>query len=48
VKDVRLDGARGTDRDLLTPQCIGQLVDGEASSVGKQEPRQDRPLLPTA
>jgi hypothetical protein len=38
----------GADRNLLTPQRIGQLVDGEASTVREQQPRQDRPLLPPA
>jgi hypothetical protein len=46
MKNVRLDGARGADRNLLTPQPIGQLVDGEAGTVGEQQPRQDRALLP--
>ena len=36
MKNVRLDGARGTDRNLLTPQRIGQLLDGEAGTVGEQ------------
>jgi len=36
VKNVRLDGARGADRNLLTPQRIGQLVDSETGTVGEQ------------
>jgi hypothetical protein len=48
MKNVRLDGARGADRNLLTPQRIGQLVDGETGTVGEQQPGQDRPLLPPA
>ena len=47
MKDVRLDGARGADRDVLTPQGVGQLVDGEAGTVGEQHSSQDRPLLPS-
>jgi hypothetical protein len=48
MKNVRLDGARGTDRNLLTPQRISELVDGEAGTIGEQQPSQDRPLLPSA
>jgi hypothetical protein len=47
VKDVRLDCARGADRDVLAPQCVGQLADGEAGTVGEQHSSQDRPLLPS-
>jgi len=46
MKNVRLDGARRTDRNLLTPQRISQLVHGEADPVSEQQPRQNRPLLP--
>jgi hypothetical protein len=37
MKNVRLDGARGANRNLLTPQRIGQLVDGQAGTIGKQQ-----------
>jgi hypothetical protein len=46
-ENVRLDGARSAERNLLTPQRIGQLVDSEAGTVGEQHPSQDRPLLPS-
>jgi hypothetical protein len=45
VKDVGLDGPSRAGRDSCGPQCIGQLVDGEAGIIGEQQSRQDRPLL---
>jgi hypothetical protein len=36
MKNVRLDSAGGTGRDIIAPQCVGQLVDGQAGTIGKQ------------